>query len=183
MVIDDLPPPASDTLVGVPIIDMTGTYLGFEGGLYPGGLNTMSPAHLDAGLSFASQIEPLNSSGVPDAGGDAARFTERHQPPERSALDLEQREESLGLGVSREAGRSDYNLSLERDGDARACHRRAIRGIDLPQQGIGRSLPTPRRDREKKITRSRRHGPQHSENEEDTSFRWRRRSIGVPAKT
>ncbi len=66
---DDSSPQASDTLVGVPLIDMTGTYLGFEGGLYPGGLNTMSQAHLDAALSFASQIEPLNSSGVPNAGG------------------------------------------------------------------------------------------------------------------
>ena len=66
---DDSSPQASDTLVGVPLIDMTGTYLGFEGGLYPGGLNTMPRTHLDAGLRLASQIEPLNSSGAPDGGG------------------------------------------------------------------------------------------------------------------
>ena len=63
------PPSQGDTLIGVPLMDMTGAYLGFEGGLYPGGLNTMPQAHLDAGVRFASQVQPLNGSGGADPNG------------------------------------------------------------------------------------------------------------------
>ncbi len=51
----------------VPLIDLgTGTYIGFEGGLYPGGGNVPPAAHLAAGIDEAHAIEPLDSLGVPD---------------------------------------------------------------------------------------------------------------------
>src|SRR6266571_1671653 len=52
----------------VPLDDLgPGMYQGFEGGLYPNGANTRPPAHNAAGLAIASQILPLNSSGIPDS--------------------------------------------------------------------------------------------------------------------
>lgn len=58
----------SNTSVGfVPLNGLgTGAYLGFQGGLYPGGSNEIPSAHLVAGLELAQQVEPLNSAGVPD---------------------------------------------------------------------------------------------------------------------
>ena len=52
----------------VPLTDLgTGTYQGFEGGLYPGGLNTPPMAHLSAGIGIAlNQIMPLDAAGNPD---------------------------------------------------------------------------------------------------------------------
>jgi hypothetical protein len=70
------PPPSSDTLVGVPLIDMTGAYLGFEGGLYPGGVNVIPQAHFDAGSSLAAQIEPRDINGNPDQGGQVVLLTQ-----------------------------------------------------------------------------------------------------------
>ena len=67
--------PASNcnqTSVGfVPINDLgPGLYLGqFQGGLYPGGLNVVPPAHVAAGLPRAAAIQPLNAAGNPDPGG------------------------------------------------------------------------------------------------------------------
>ena len=54
----------------VPITDLgTGTYLGFQGGLYPGGLNEPPPAHQRAAMARATEIVPRNAAGEPAAGG------------------------------------------------------------------------------------------------------------------
>lgn len=56
--------------VGVPLMDMgTATYLGFSGGLYPGGSNEMPADHAQAGLARASLIEPLDTAGNPAPDG------------------------------------------------------------------------------------------------------------------
>ena len=47
----------------------TGTYKGFQGGLYPGGSNLRPPAHNAAGIAIASAIAPLDTFGVPDPAG------------------------------------------------------------------------------------------------------------------
>jgi hypothetical protein len=53
----------------VPLTELgAGAYLGqFEGGLYPGGTNTMPQAHLMAGLAAAAAVVPRNALGAPDA--------------------------------------------------------------------------------------------------------------------
>lgn len=43
-----------------------GTYQGYQGGLYPGGVNVPPSAYLKTGLSHAAQVTPLNGSGQPD---------------------------------------------------------------------------------------------------------------------
>ena len=54
----------------VPITDLgAGTYAGFPGGLYPGGVNTPPPAHLAAALAAAAQIVPRDAAGAPQASG------------------------------------------------------------------------------------------------------------------
>lgn len=64
-------PPAPEPAGGmVPIDDLgTGTYLGFQGGLYPGGSNAPPADHRDAGLAAARRIRPLDVNGVPSAAG------------------------------------------------------------------------------------------------------------------
>jgi hypothetical protein len=56
-----------------PIVDLmdlgTGTYQGYEGGLYPNGLNTDPDPHDSDGVAIAQSIEPLNSSGQQVPGG------------------------------------------------------------------------------------------------------------------
>jgi hypothetical protein len=47
----------------------SGMYKGEQGGLYPGGSNTIPPAHLAAGLKIAKQIQPLDKDGNPAADG------------------------------------------------------------------------------------------------------------------
>jgi hypothetical protein len=47
----------------------TGTYQGFQGGLYPNGLNVPPQAHWNAGFNMAAQIRPLDTAGVPDPNG------------------------------------------------------------------------------------------------------------------
>lgn len=54
----------------VPINDLgTGCYLGFQGGLYPNGVNTMPAAHLAAGVAAAARVQPLDTAGRPSATG------------------------------------------------------------------------------------------------------------------
>lgn len=54
----------------VPLIDMKGlAYFGLEGGLYPGGTNTIPEAHLQAGLAAARSIQPLDLNGRPSSRG------------------------------------------------------------------------------------------------------------------
>jgi hypothetical protein len=60
------------TSVGfIPLNDLgTGKYLNqFQGGLYPGGSNTPPSAHNQEGLARAAAIQPLNTSGQPQADG------------------------------------------------------------------------------------------------------------------
>ena len=54
----------------VPLNDLgTGTYLGFQGGLYPSGSNQRPDDHTAAGVSIASAIAPLDTLGLPDPNG------------------------------------------------------------------------------------------------------------------
>jgi hypothetical protein len=54
----------------VPINDLgAGEYLGFQGGLYPGGSNQVPAAHHAKGLELAGQVQPRNLEGVPDPTG------------------------------------------------------------------------------------------------------------------
>src|SRR5438105_2273112 len=54
----------------VPLNDLrTGCYLGFQGGLYPSGSDSLPAAHLAAGLSAAARIQPLDLNGAPSASG------------------------------------------------------------------------------------------------------------------
>lgn len=60
------------TSVGLtPLNDLAaGNYLGqFQGGLYPGGINTPPPAHHQEGLARAAAIQPLSPSGLPRSDG------------------------------------------------------------------------------------------------------------------
>ncbi|MFN0134049.1 MAG: GC-type dockerin domain-anchored protein [Phycisphaerales bacterium] len=62
----------SVTSVGkVPLNDLgAGTYLGlYQGGLYPGGLNTPPAMHLTTGQARAAAVVPLNLLGNPDPSG------------------------------------------------------------------------------------------------------------------
>ena len=56
------------TAVGfTPLNDFgTGTYQGFQGGLYPNGSNEPPAAHAQAGLALAQSIQPLNGAGQVD---------------------------------------------------------------------------------------------------------------------
>ena len=56
------------TSVGfVPLNDLgMGTYLGYQGGLYPNGSNQMPAAHAQAGLAIAQTIQPLSPTGQVD---------------------------------------------------------------------------------------------------------------------
>jgi hypothetical protein len=51
----------------IPLDDLgAGYFMGYQGGLYPGGVNTMPPAHQAAGISIAKSLKPLNEDGVID---------------------------------------------------------------------------------------------------------------------
>ena len=54
----------------IPLTDLgAGSYLGQQGGLYPGGSNTVPANHLAVGMSRATQVQPRNSAGVLDPAG------------------------------------------------------------------------------------------------------------------
>ncbi|MBK9504940.1 MAG: T9SS type A sorting domain-containing protein [Bacteroidetes bacterium] len=57
----------NDSSLLIPIVDLQfDTYLGFQGGLYPGGMNVMPSAHADSGLVHANAIMPINFDGEID---------------------------------------------------------------------------------------------------------------------
>jgi hypothetical protein len=62
------PPRESTGLVPLPDLGK-GMYQGFEGGLYPGGVNEPPAAHLKAGLKLAKSIVPLDAEGQPSPDG------------------------------------------------------------------------------------------------------------------
>lgn len=61
----------ANTSIGqVPLNDLgTGTYQGFVGGLYGGGLNAPPPAHQASGLNRMAGVVPRDAAGVPATGG------------------------------------------------------------------------------------------------------------------
>jgi hypothetical protein len=64
------PTPAFSTL-RVPLTDVgTGSYLGFTGGLYPGGTSALPYGHAAAGLARGRAVRPLDRDGKPSASGE-----------------------------------------------------------------------------------------------------------------
>src|SRR5262245_52981624 len=62
--------PARETTGLIPLTDMgKGTYQGEEGGLYPGGQNTVPAAHLKSGMGISQSIRPLDGEGRPALEG------------------------------------------------------------------------------------------------------------------
>lgn len=60
------PPPQSF----IPLTDLrTGSYLGFQGGLYPGGVNVAPSQHDSVGRARARAIRPLDVNGNPASSG------------------------------------------------------------------------------------------------------------------
>jgi hypothetical protein len=59
----------SNTFVGYPPINDLGTgyWQGAQGGLYPNGSNYIPASHMNAGLSIANNIQPLDTNGNVDA--------------------------------------------------------------------------------------------------------------------
>lgn len=58
----------SETLI--PLTDMgNSTYCGYQGGLYPEGINTMPISHLDAGIAQSKQIIPRDATGQQSTSG------------------------------------------------------------------------------------------------------------------
>ncbi len=59
------------TSVGfTPLMDLgAGTYKGYEGGLYPGGMNTPPLAYRQIGITHTRAITPLNTAGQPSSAG------------------------------------------------------------------------------------------------------------------
>lgn len=54
----------------IPITDLgSGTYAGYQGGLYPGGVNTPPAGHLTAAVARSSQIVPRAADGSPSPDG------------------------------------------------------------------------------------------------------------------
>lgn len=64
-----LPPPGGDEELRIPLSDLGAAgYLGFEGGLYPGG-NAPPARHEAEGTARARAIRPLDGDGRPDPAG------------------------------------------------------------------------------------------------------------------
>jgi hypothetical protein len=64
------PAGATPDTAKVPLTDLGArTYLGFQGGLYPNGSNSVPSAHAALGTTFARNIRPLNGAGQPDPNG------------------------------------------------------------------------------------------------------------------
>jgi hypothetical protein len=61
---------SNDSLGLTPLIDMGDTtYMGFEGGLYPGASNTIPADHQALGLSLLNYVGPLDADGQPSESG------------------------------------------------------------------------------------------------------------------
>ena len=63
-------PASANPNVAVPLNDLgAGTYLGFEGGLFPGGSNEIPENHAEEGIDRGSLVTPRNTAGLPDPNG------------------------------------------------------------------------------------------------------------------
>ena len=61
---------SNDSLGLTPLIDMgDATYMGFEGGLYPGGSNAIRVGHQALGMSLLNFVGPLDADGRPNEAG------------------------------------------------------------------------------------------------------------------
>ncbi|RMF75506.1 MAG: DNRLRE domain-containing protein [Acidobacteria bacterium] len=108
------PAVAADSTGLVPLTELgTGTYQGFEGGLYPGGANTPPPAHRALALSAAASVVPRDASGLPDPGG---------------LIGL------LGVGMSNSA--QEFKV-FERDADTNVRRNAQLVLINGAQGGVG----------------------------------------------
>lgn len=57
----------NDSLGALPLVDLgVGYYMGYQGGLFPGGSNTDPNPHLNNGKNISKAIKPLNASGIVD---------------------------------------------------------------------------------------------------------------------
>ncbi len=64
------PPPPPPPVVRTALNDLgAGNYMGFTGGLYPNGSNSVPGAHNIAGLARANAIQPLDTNGNPSPAG------------------------------------------------------------------------------------------------------------------
>jgi len=82
----------------LPITDLgTGYYRGYQGGLYPGGQNQRSGAHLSLALSQSAQIQPLNNNGQPAANGKVVLIGVGASNPRTEFEAFKQQAQSSGL--------------------------------------------------------------------------------------
>ncbi len=57
----------NDTTLLKPLVDLQSDfYLGYQGGLYPGGFNEMPASHADSGIAIAQSLLPINFDGEED---------------------------------------------------------------------------------------------------------------------
>ena len=60
----------TQTFSTTPLTDLaTGTYKGFQGGLYPTGTNVIPRTYSDIGMKRAALVEPLSGAGTPNPNG------------------------------------------------------------------------------------------------------------------